>query len=187
MPRVCTGSGMNLLDISSKQWSPDALEVGQAGLTAVQLCNNSHPIACRHVHQASIFRASWVFLYHPTLYWDLLHHTTQPGLGSPPTAKLLPSLEIIHVRRITLYYVCHVTSFLHLTHSFSSRHEACRGRCSGETKSSLILKHSLSLSLQVSLGTSDTLVLWLNSAQPQLTGHVLVNPVDESAYMALLW
>ena len=40
---------------------------------------------------------------------------------------------------------------------------------------------------QVSLGTSDTLFLWINEARPRLMGHVFVNPVDESAFMALLW
>lgn len=40
----------------------------------------------------------------------------------------------------------------------------------------------------VSLGTSDTLILWLpnESPSPQLEGHVLVNPVDSASYMALL-
>ena len=41
--------------------------------------------------------------------------------------------------------------------------------------------------VQISLGTSDTLFLWIDEAQPQLTGHVFVNPVDKEAYMALLW
>ena len=40
---------------------------------------------------------------------------------------------------------------------------------------------------QVSLGSSDTLFLWINEARPQLMGHVFVNPVDKEAYMALLW
>lgn len=39
----------------------------------------------------------------------------------------------------------------------------------------------------VSLGTSDTVVLWLSEPQVVLNGHVLCNPVDEKAYMALLW
>lgn len=38
-----------------------------------------------------------------------------------------------------------------------------------------------------SLGTSDTLFLWLDEPRPQLVGHVLINPVDSNAYMALLW
>lgn len=39
----------------------------------------------------------------------------------------------------------------------------------------------------VSLGTSDTVVLWLREPKVVLNGHVLCNPVDENAYMALLW
>lgn len=39
----------------------------------------------------------------------------------------------------------------------------------------------------VSLGTSDTVVLWLKEPKVVLNGHVLCNPLDENAYMALLW
>ena len=38
----------------------------------------------------------------------------------------------------------------------------------------------------VSLGTSDTLFLWLTEPIPAVEGHIFVNPVDSSAYMALL-
>ncbi|XP_012062154.1 PREDICTED: xylulose kinase-like, partial [Atta cephalotes] len=37
-----------------------------------------------------------------------------------------------------------------------------------------------------SLGTSDTLLLWLNKPKTITDGHVLCNPVDDEAYMALL-
>ena len=40
---------------------------------------------------------------------------------------------------------------------------------------------------QISLGSSDTLFMWIDKASPQLMGHVFVNPVDENAYMAMLW
>lgn len=39
----------------------------------------------------------------------------------------------------------------------------------------------------VSLGTSDTLFLWLKETKVVLHGHILGNPVDADAYMALLW
>ena len=40
----------------------------------------------------------------------------------------------------------------------------------------------------ISLGTSDTVFLWLSEKPtPSLEGHVLCNPVDPQAYMALLW
>ncbi|XP_068209917.1 xylulose kinase-like [Palaemon carinicauda] len=38
----------------------------------------------------------------------------------------------------------------------------------------------------VSLGTSDTVFLWLDTPTPKLEGHVFVNPVNSQAYMALL-
>lgn len=40
----------------------------------------------------------------------------------------------------------------------------------------------------ISLGTSDTVFLWLGeNPTPALEGHVFCNPVDPDAYMALLW
>ena len=45
----------------------------------------------------------------------------------------------------------------------------------------------LPVSLQVSLGTSDTLFLWLQEPTPTLEGHIFCNPVDPQHYMALLW
>lgn len=40
--------------------------------------------------------------------------------------------------------------------------------------------------LVVSLGTSDTLFLWLDSPQKLTEGHVLCNPIQSDAYMAML-
>ncbi|XP_033624446.1 xylulose kinase-like isoform X1 [Asterias rubens] len=40
--------------------------------------------------------------------------------------------------------------------------------------------------IAVSLGTSDTLFLWLKTPCPALEGHIFVNPVDVQSYMALL-
>ncbi|KAJ7397714.1 hypothetical protein BTVI_132774 [Pitangus sulphuratus] len=38
----------------------------------------------------------------------------------------------------------------------------------------------------ISLGTSDTLFLWIQEPTPALEGHILCNPVDSQTYMALL-
>lgn len=46
---------------------------------------------------------------------------------------------------------------------------------------------SLAISSQVSLGTSDTLFLWLQEPMAALEGHIFCNPVDAQHYMALLW
>ncbi|XP_059965634.1 xylulose kinase isoform X2 [Mesoplodon densirostris] len=40
--------------------------------------------------------------------------------------------------------------------------------------------------IAVSLGTSDTLFLWLQEPTPTLEGHIFCNPVDPQHYMALL-
>ncbi|KAH0507494.1 Xylulose kinase [Microtus ochrogaster] len=40
--------------------------------------------------------------------------------------------------------------------------------------------------IAVSLGTSDTLFLWLQEPTPALEGHIFCNPVDVQHYMALL-
>jgi len=41
--------------------------------------------------------------------------------------------------------------------------------------------------IAISLGTSDTLFLWLDHPTPSLEGHLFSNPIDPEAYMALLW
>ncbi|XP_014112199.1 PREDICTED: xylulose kinase isoform X2 [Pseudopodoces humilis] len=41
-------------------------------------------------------------------------------------------------------------------------------------------------SVLISLGTSDTLFLWIQEPTPALEGHILCNPVDSQTYMALL-
>uniref|UniRef100_A0A8D0HRU4 Xylulose kinase n=1 Tax=Sphenodon punctatus TaxID=8508 RepID=A0A8D0HRU4_SPHPU len=38
----------------------------------------------------------------------------------------------------------------------------------------------------ISLGTSDTLFLWIKEPTPALEGHILCNPIDSQTYMALL-
>ncbi|KAL7976449.1 hypothetical protein Chor_008398, partial [Crotalus horridus] len=40
--------------------------------------------------------------------------------------------------------------------------------------------------LSISLGTSDTLFLWIKEPNPALEGHIFCNPVDSQAFMALL-
>lgn len=40
--------------------------------------------------------------------------------------------------------------------------------------------------IALSLGTSDTVFLWLEKPQPDLEGHIFCNPVDSTAFMALL-
>uniref|UniRef100_A0A8C3KHA2 Xylulose kinase n=1 Tax=Calidris pygmaea TaxID=425635 RepID=A0A8C3KHA2_9CHAR len=40
--------------------------------------------------------------------------------------------------------------------------------------------------IAISLGTSDTLFLWIQEPTPALEGHILCNPVDSRTYMALL-
>lgn len=40
--------------------------------------------------------------------------------------------------------------------------------------------------LLVSLGTSDTILMWLEKARPALEGHVMVNPVSPEAFIGML-
>lgn len=56
----------------------------------------------------------------------------------------------------------------------------------GDNGSSLIGLGLKKDNLAVSLGTSDTLFLWLCDPQPGLNGHILINPIDCNEYMALL-
>lgn len=41
--------------------------------------------------------------------------------------------------------------------------------------------------MAISLGTSDTVFLWLTDPKPSLDGHILCNPIVSSDFLALLW
>jgi len=64
--------------------------------------------------------------------------------------------------------------------------ECVVGAFTGDNPSSLAGLAMKEGDIGLSLGTSDTVFVWLKDPQPQLTGHVWPNPVDENAYMALL-
>lgn len=90
-------------------------------------------------------------------------------LGKPvPASEKLGSVSSYFVERYSFNPDCAVIAFT------GDNPASLAGMCVG------------SGDVVVSLGTSDTLFLWLDIPKPQLEGHVLVNPVDSTAYMALL-
>jgi len=64
--------------------------------------------------------------------------------------------------------------------------ECVVGAFTGDNPSSLAGLAMKEGDIGLSLGTSDTVFVWLKDPKPQLTGHVWPNPVDQNAYMALL-
>ncbi|XP_053980420.1 xylulose kinase isoform X1 [Hylaeus volcanicus] len=65
--------------------------------------------------------------------------------------------------------------------------ESCRIIAfTGDNSGSLIGMRLKEGDIACSLGTSDTLFLWLNNPKTVLEGHVFCNPLDDNAYMALL-
>ncbi|XP_076288116.1 xylulose kinase isoform X1 [Lasioglossum baleicum] len=65
--------------------------------------------------------------------------------------------------------------------------EACRIIAfTGDNPGSLIGMRLNEGDIACSLGTSDTLFLWLNKPKTVLEGHVFSNPIDDNAFMALL-
>ncbi|XP_065920676.1 xylulose kinase-like isoform X2 [Dysidea avara] len=119
------GSGMNLLDIHTKDWNQTALDACAPGLRKL--------------------------------------------LGVPtPSCSMLGTISNYFVQRYHFSADCKVCAF------------------TGDNPSALAGMRLQQGDIAVSLGTSDTLFLWLDEPKPQLVGHVLINPVDSSAYMALL-
>ncbi|XP_061412946.1 xylulose kinase isoform X1 [Lethenteron reissneri] len=57
---------------------------------------------------------------------------------------------------------------------------------SGDNPGSLAGMRLQSGDIAVSLGTSDTVFLWLKEPRPALEGHVFCNPICQEAYMALI-
>ncbi|KAE8745272.1 hypothetical protein FOCC_FOCC008064 [Frankliniella occidentalis] len=58
--------------------------------------------------------------------------------------------------------------------------------CTGDNPASLAGMQLQPGDMAVSLGTSDTIFLWLEEPHTLLEGHVLCNPVDKNAFMTLL-
>ncbi|XP_033226806.1 xylulose kinase [Belonocnema kinseyi] len=119
------GSGMNLLDIRSKDWCDELLEV----------CG-------------------------PSL---------KEKLGKPvsSTSDIGP-VSTYFVERFGFDEKCRVIAF------------------TGDNPSSLAGMRLKEGDVACSLGTSDTLFLWLNEPKTVTEGHILCNPLDDKAYMTLL-
>ncbi|XP_031692083.1 xylulose kinase isoform X1 [Oncorhynchus kisutch] len=119
------GSGMNLMDIFSKQWADSCLEA-----TAPHL---------------------------------------EERLGAPVhSSAVLGLLSPYHVTRYGFPEDCKVVAF------------------TGDNPGSLAGMRLQEGDIAVSLGTSDTVFLWIKEPRPTVEGHIFCNPVDRPSYMALI-
>lgn len=143
---------------------------------------------CRHVVHSSTWVPSWEVQCHPAQYWAPSVHTSLAGMASPPTVRSLSSLETTPVSEAQWPCLPCGPTLCVLTASLAGM-RLTEGDVVVSCQTPLLSYDCVTLlyTLQVSLGTSDTLLMWINSAQPQLMGHVLVNAVDSSAFMAMLW
>lgn len=90
-------------------------------------------------------------------------------LGSPvPSCSILGSISSYFVERYGFIESCKVVAF------------------TGDNPASLAGTQLNKGDMAISLGTSDTVFLWLTDPKPSLDGHILCNPVDCKDYMALL-
>ncbi|KAK2854586.1 hypothetical protein Q7C36_006455 [Tachysurus vachellii] len=119
------GSGMNIMDIFTKQWSEPCLKA-----TAPQLAEKL-------------------------------------GDPTPPTA-VLGVVSPYFVKRFGFPGDCKVVAF------------------TGDNPGSLAGMRLQEGDIAVSLGTSDTVFLWIKEPRPMVEGHIFCNPVDFQSYMALI-
>uniref|UniRef100_A0A8C5PM27 Xylulose kinase n=1 Tax=Leptobrachium leishanense TaxID=445787 RepID=A0A8C5PM27_9ANUR len=93
----------------------------------------------------------------------------QEKLGSAvPTSSILGPVSSYHVQRFGFRDDCYIAAF------------------TGDNPASLAGMRLEEGDIAVSLGTSDTLFLWIQEPTPALEGHILCNPVQTQDYMALL-
>ncbi|XP_067291264.1 xylulose kinase isoform X2 [Pseudorasbora parva] len=119
------GSGMNLMDICEKRWSPACLNA-----TAPRLAEKLGELA--------------------------------------PSTAVLGCVSPYYSERYGFPQSCRVVAF------------------TGDNPGSLAGMRLQQGDLAVSLGTSDTVFLWIQDPKPTVEGHIFCNPVDCSAYMALI-
>ncbi|KAM3928292.1 xylulose kinase [Leptodactylus fuscus] len=90
-------------------------------------------------------------------------------LGSPvPSSSILGTVSSYYVQRYGFSPHCSVVAF------------------TGDNPASLAGMRLEESDIAVSLGTSDTLFLWIKDPTPTLEGHIFINPVQSQDYMALL-
>ncbi|KAG7213110.1 hypothetical protein KM043_002433 [Ampulex compressa] len=104
---------------------------------------------------------------------DLLLETCAPELrerlGKPvPSYTDIGPISPYFVERFGFDEVCRIIAF------------------TGDNSSSLVGMRLKEGDIACSLGTSDTLFLWINEPKPAIDGHIFCNPVDDKAFMALL-
>ncbi|KHJ44789.1 hypothetical protein D918_05039 [Trichuris suis] len=85
-----------------------------------------------------------------------------------PSTDCLDSISPYFVKRYGFSSKCRVVVF------------------TGDNPSSLAGLNQRPSDLSISLGTSDTVFVWMNNAIPISNGHIFCNPVDPSMYMGLL-
>ncbi|NXE46706.1 XYLB kinase, partial [Casuarius casuarius] len=90
-------------------------------------------------------------------------------LGCPvPSHSVLGPISSYYIKRYGFSPDCKIVAF------------------TGDNPASLAGMRLQEGDIAISLGTSDTLFLWIQEPTPALEGHILCNPVDSQAYMALL-
>ncbi|XP_063081246.1 xylulose kinase isoform X2 [Cavia porcellus] len=90
-------------------------------------------------------------------------------LGAPvPSCSVVGAISSYYVQRYGFTPGCRVVAF------------------TGDNPASLAGMRLEEGDIAVSLGTSDTLFLWLREPSPALEGHLFCNPIDPQHYMALL-
>ncbi|KAK9396069.1 xylulose kinase [Crotalus adamanteus] len=90
-------------------------------------------------------------------------------LGQPvPSSKILGLISPYYTERFGFNPACQIVAF------------------TGDNPASLAGMRLSEGDIAISLGTSDTLFLWIKEPNPALEGHIFCNPVDSQAFMALL-
>ncbi|CDW57196.1 xylulose kinase [Trichuris trichiura] len=166
------GSGMNLLNLKTHMWAPECLKVVCLKKQVRKCMKWIADISCRLKQKAWSMRS----------FYPLLGDTAFSSLLLQPFFALQDCISPYFVKRYGFSSKCRVVVFTGdnpcgYLNIMVAKFRFIQGWAS------LAGLNQRPSDLSISLGTSDTVFVWMSNPIPISNGHIFCNPIDPSVYM----